>query len=173
MTDVTQEPEQTPDGTPAAEDAKSFSAEYVKQLRDEAKTYRLQLRELTEKFGAIEAQAKTQNEQKLAEEKRWQELAEQKTRELEEIKTQYERERLAALRLRIAAEKQLPTALAERLAGSSEDELRADAEALAALIPAQNQSAPTRQTTQLPSGEAANNRDEKLKSWLFGQYGSN
>ena len=172
MTDVInpQTPNDAAGNDAQPQDEKTFSADYVKQLRDEAKQYRLQLRELSEKFSAIESQAKTANEAKMAEDQRWKELAEVKAKELDEIKTQLERERIGALRMRIASEKQLPAALAERLSGSTEDELRADAEKLAELLPASTKPTATRQATQLPTGEPSTNRDADLHKWLFGPY---
>jgi hypothetical protein len=65
--------------------------------------------------------------------------------ELEEFKAEAAKERLARLRLEVATAAELPVELAARLQGTSAEELKADAEALKALLPTQT-------TTDAPKG---------------------
>jgi len=62
---------------------KTFSREYVEDLREEAKKYRLKLREL-------EQQLEQQKQKELEEQKKYQELYEKTKKELEELKEQQE-----------------------------------------------------------------------------------
>ena len=80
------------------------------------------------RLAEIEAAQKTATEKQLADEKRWQELAEAREREL---KT----ERLSRLRLEVATKKGLPIELAARLQGDTAGEIEADADALLKLVP--------------------------------------
>lgn len=60
------------------------------------------------------------------------------TERMDQYERQITEERMARWRAEVAAEKGLSPALAERLRGSSKEELAADADALLALIPAQS-----------------------------------
>lgn len=145
-----------------------FPADYVKQLREEAKTYRLQVKEMQSKLQELDSVRAKEEETKLADQARWKELAEKREAELAELKGTLERERMELLKSRISAEFNLPPQLAARLTGSTEEELRADAQGLSELIPAPSQPQTSRQTTQIPAGEANSNREEFLRNWLFG-----
>jgi len=57
--------------------------------------------------------------------------------ELEEFKAEATKERMARLRIEVATTAELPLELAGRLQGTTAEELKADAEALKALIPTQ------------------------------------
>lgn len=168
MSDEIKQPA-APDGGEAASAAEpqTFPADYVKQLREEAKQYRVQMKEMQAKMTQFEQQQAIAEEGKLAEQSRWQELAEKREKELLELKQSLESERKAALRSRIATEFNLPPQLADRLAGSNEDELRADAEALAKLMPSNPQTPVTRQTTQIPAGSASTNREQWIRDWIY------
>lgn len=90
--------------------------ERFKEVNDQLKTFQDQLAQL-------QAAQKLANEQKLADEKKWQELAEARAKEIDPLK-------LENLRLRVAMEKGLPTDLIDRLQGKTQEELAADADKL-------------------------------------------
>lgn len=166
MSDEIKLPE-TPEGEQASAEPQTFPADYVKQLREEAKQYRLQMKDMQTKMAQFEQAQRQSEEQKMAEQSRWQELAEKREKELLEIKESLESERRTALRARIASEYNLPPQLAERLAGATEEELKADAESLAKLIPANPQVQASRQTTAIPAGSASTNRDQWIRDWIY------
>lgn len=103
-------------------------------------------------------------------------LAEQYQAELETLRTKAAEAELTALRVKVAAEAGIPAQMAARLVGLTEDELKADAEGLRALlIPA---SAPTPRgvthgTTPAPRGAPQGETDEQRRTRLFGRGGYN
>lgn len=76
-----------------------------------------------EKLAQIEEQAKKENETKLAEQQKWQELAEARQKEIDPLKTENDR-------LRVAMEKQVPPELMDRIQGKTAEEMREDADKL-------------------------------------------
>jgi hypothetical protein len=82
-----------------------------------------------------EAAGKKAEEAKLKEQAKWRELAETKDAELKQ-------ERLERLRLKVVMTKGLPTEMADRLKGETEEELTKDADALTALMKPQQQDQP-------------------------------
>lgn len=93
-------------------------------------------KEVNEKYKTLEAQlSKLESERKAQQEKEMQEQAQWKTL-AEQAKAELAAERAARLRLKIAAEKGLPAEVAERLMGSTEEEITADAEKLLPLFAA-------------------------------------
>lgn len=86
-----------------------------------------QLQDLRHKEAQREAAEKAANDKRLADEKKWEELA--ATRDAE-LKT----ERLQRLRLEVALKKGLPPELAARLTGETPEQLEKDAEALLPLL---------------------------------------
>lgn len=109
----------------SAEEPKVFDADYVKGLRQEAAKYRTEAKALAEKAKAYDEYTESQKteQQKVADA-----LAQ----------AQAERDRLQSelLRVQIISKKQLPASLAERLRGSTLEELEADADALMAELKA-------------------------------------
>lgn len=172
MSDDIKQPD-APEGEQQASAAEpqTFPADYVKGLREEAKQYRLQVKEMQAKLAQFEQSQAKAEETKLAEQSRWQELAEKREKELQELKSALETERKTALRSRIASEFKLPPQLADRLSGDTEEELKADAEALAQLIPANPQPQASRQTTQIPAGSASTNREQFIRDWIYARRG--
>ncbi len=85
-----------------------------------------------------EAQSAAQKaeEERLAQEKRWQELAEKRAQELEAAQARLNRMEREALQREVAQEAGLPPELAPRLQGDDRAAMLKDAQALAALIPA-------------------------------------
>lgn len=113
--------------------ARAYDA--IRQTREEAKTNRQLAQELERRLSEYEARERARVEEEAKKRGDFETLLAQREKELAEIKAQAEAERLNAMRLRIGAEAGLPTALVERLKGANEAELRADAEALKAVIP--------------------------------------
>ncbi len=122
----TEAPESQPDEPQEGDESKTFDAEYVKKLRDEAARYR------------TEAKANANAAQRLAEIEDEQKTETQRlTDQLAAEKAQRETVEQEALRFRVAAAKGVPADLIDRLRGDTEDELSADADALLNLVGAQ------------------------------------
>jgi hypothetical protein len=186
--DAGQPPVETPVGQPPADPtppppAPTNDAPDVPEwVKDPAKAYaeiqklrggEAEARQTKKRLAELEAQAKTAEDQRLADQQKWQELAEKRERELAQVREQAKAAELTALRLRISTELGLPPALAERLKGETEDDLRADAEALKALLPAPVQQQPpapgARPTTSaVPGGPPARETDDQRRARLFG-----
>jgi len=96
-------------GGPAPE-SETFTRAYVQELRQEAASHRTKSRDL--ETALQQAQARAQ-----------------------ELETTLAQRDATALRAKVAAAHQLPADLADRLRGSTEEELTADAKELAKLIP--------------------------------------
>lgn len=129
----TETPAQTP-ATPSSEGAQVFGAEYVQQLRQEAAQYRVARNEEREKVEALQTQLTTMNEQFQAQ---FQEQLQAVQQRLEQAEQQAQQAELARLRLEAASQAGLAPELAARLQGATAEELQADAQRLAELIPAQ------------------------------------
>ena len=143
----------------------TFSADYVKSLRNEAADWRRKLREAEAKLDEINAREASRAEKELAEQSRWKELAEKRQAELEKLQTDMAQQRLEAMRLRVGNELGLPNELVARLNGATEEEIRADAEVLAQILPQQ----PRRQSTTsaVPGGQPAGETDEQRRQRIF------
>ena len=90
----------TADSAQDATTATMFPADYVQQLRQEAASYRTKLRE-------IEEANKRANDERLAAEAQWQELAEQRAREIAELRPYQERYTAMLEALKAGNEKRL------------------------------------------------------------------
>lgn len=162
--------------TPAAgggsqEEPKTFPAEYVSELRAENAAWRKKLREfeLQQEQQAQEAQRRNQTE--LAEQNKWKELADQYKAQLDKMQSDLQTQQITNLRIQIAAEAGLPATLAERLKGTTAEEIKADAEAMKALISAPN-GGQRQNTTPAPGGQPGKETDEQRRARLFGKGGS-
>ncbi len=82
---------------------------------------------LEQRLAQLEQAQRTADEQKLIEQKKWEELA--ATREAE-----LKAERISRLRLEVAMKKGLPPELAARLTGETQEQLEKDADALLPLL---------------------------------------
>lgn len=125
VTDQTVETPPAGDDTPKPDEGKTFDADYVKKLRDEAAKYRTEARanaDAATKLAAIEAE-KAKADQTAAEREA---AAEQRAAQAE----------ARALRLDVAFEKGLTPAQAKRLVGASREELEADADEILRDFPA-------------------------------------
>lgn len=155
----------------------------LQKVRREAETHRLSSRELQKKVDEFQAAKKKQEEDELAEQNLWQEAAEKAKKERDEALDQLKQEKLNSLRTRVGTEFKLPAKLTARLQGTTEDEIRADAEALAkdlgldkaAETPAPTQPPPKtpptggrQQTTAVaPGGQPAGETDEQRRARLY------
>lgn len=101
----------------------TFDAEYVKNLRAQAAKYRTEAKanaDAAARLAALEESQKTET-QRLLEER-------------DALKAERDAERASAMRSRVALTKGIAAELAERLRGTTEDELSEDADRLLALI---------------------------------------
>lgn len=99
---------------------KSFDAEYVSSIRSEAANWRVKAQQAAEKLEEYEEQNKSELER-----------AQSKASKAE-AKAQEAEGRL--LRFQVAAEKQVPKELIQRLQGTTREELEADADELLSLV---------------------------------------
>lgn len=168
--------------------AKTFSAEYVKELRDEAAKWRKEFRSLESQIKSFEQSKTEAEESKLKEQGNYKELLDKQTKEFTQLKAELEKERLGNLRLRVGSELGLSPALQSRLVGSTEEELREDAKALVAALGLDKPKAeaappaptattdPTarRQTTAVaPDGKPAGETDEQRRARLYARGAAN
>lgn len=144
--------------------------EEIQKLRTEAAERRTALKALEDAKAKREADEAKANEAKLKEQSEFKALAETLQAERDKLKADIEALTLNALRAKIAAEFQLPPAFAERLKGATEEELKADAEALKAALPAQPQTPgrPGGTTTPVPGGTPGKETDEQRRKRIFG-----
>ena len=122
MSDESTQLEAEVSDTPEA-DEKTFSADYVKQLREEAAAYRTQKNTLESKLKEYEDRDKTELE-------KLQERAERAEQELESA-------RVEQTRLTVAAKHGITADHLDLLTGSTEEEIDAKASKLASLITTQ------------------------------------
>lgn len=150
----------------SGETPKTFSAEYVTELRNEAAAWRTKLREKEAELGTAKATpAATPDD-----------IAALKA-EVEQLKaTQAQRDAdikakdAALLRQRIGSEFGLPSKLIDRLQGADEDSIRADAQALAEELPkpAAGRLTPGA-TAGVPSGAAQGRTRDQLYQEVYGR----
>ncbi len=195
-----EKPEPTPEKPEGdkVEEPKLFDADYVRELRSEAAKYRVEKKELEKRLADLETSRRSREEAELADQQKWQELADKRAKELEAMKAQLDSQRIETVRLRVAAEFGLNVpiddgeTLADRLRGTTEEDLRADAAKLAkwytSLKPAKDESPdspepekapPTTpgagrpQTTAVPGGKPAGKTDEdRRREYLRGSQDS-
>lgn len=127
---------------------KMFDEAYVKELRAENAKHRTELRAVQKQLEELLGAQKTREEQELATQNQWQQLAEKRATELEAANKQLKAMEVQFVRVKVAAEFGLNVpldedggeTLADRLHGNTEEELRKDAAKLAKLIkPAEQQ----------------------------------
>ena len=107
----------TPD-TPST-DAQTFDADYVKKLRAESAKYRTEAKAAAEKARQFDEITESQK----SELQKAQERAEAAERQLQDAQVE-------ALRAKIASAKGIPAYIADRLKGSTQEEMEADADAM-------------------------------------------
>lgn len=117
--------------TPAGE---AFDPERAKKLIDKLREENKGLRRLTKDVDALKLQQQQAEDKRLADEKQWEALANKRAKELEDAKRELAASEIKRLRVQVIASKKLNPALAERLQGTTLEEIEADADALAALF---------------------------------------
>lgn len=159
MTDKLQEGEKPADAQVAKEEVKNApettadvteefdkdrAMELIKKLRAEEKQYKQEKKEL-ERLKADEAKRK---EAEMSE-------AEKLKARADKLEAELLQERSERLRLKVASKHALPDALASRLKGETEEELEADAQELAKLLPAKTEEKkqPTLKATDIADGQ--------------------
>jgi hypothetical protein len=148
----------TPEAKPQATN-EPFDAEYVRSLRFESKKWRLRAREAEAQLNELREKTTAAPAAKTAEGDGVDDLR----AKLERLEADLAAKDAALLRQQIASEYQLPPVLAKRLEGSTEDELRADAEALKGLVAPATPAAPAqpqRPVTSVPNGLPATGKSE-------------
>ena len=137
---------------PAVED--EFSRERamntILNLRKEEKEWKRKERELNE----LKAKDEERKKADMTE-------AERYKQEAESLKAELARERVGRMRLQVAAEYNLPEALANRLQGESLDDMKADAEQLAKLLPKPKKENPTLNPTDIGDGKKGETDQQK------------
>lgn len=175
----------------------SFSRDYVEELRKENAKHRTAAREAQEKLDKIEADKKKAADKELADQNNYKALADQRENELKEERLKFQQERVTLLKGNIAGryESRLPKSdkpeidpvaeFAKRLQGTTEEEIKADAERLIALFgikPATETATPQtpanpqarRQTTAVaPGGQPAGETDAERRARLYKQGAQN
>lgn len=126
---------------------KDRAMETIKKLRDIEKQYKQEKKEL-ERLKADEAKRKEAEMSEI-------EKAQKRANDLE---AELKRERSEKMRLKVAAKYQLPEAFANRLQGETEEELDADAKALAELLPKPQ---PEKKTPLLKANDIADGKVSK------------
>jgi len=120
-----------------------YKSDRFKQLLAQKKAAEAELAELAD------AETKAE-EERLATQQKWQELAEKREGELSIAQGEIDALKMAQLRQKIANEAGLPAPLAARLQGDTEEALREDAKVLGALIPKEGGFPPTPQPKKVP-----------------------
>lgn len=144
----------------------------ISDVRAENAKFRTELKELKTLAEQFQSEAQKRAEVEMQEQGRWQELAQQRERELAELRGQVETERVNLLKENAALKYNLPPELAARLQGKTAEEIAKDAEALAKLIPAatpSGQSWQNRTQQASPGGNPAGMSYQELKQRHYGQ----
>lgn len=171
--DVAEPQDNQPDnGAESSEETKMFPAEYVQELRAEAAKWRTQLRDLEKKVNLYETESAKKQEQELAENAKWQELAEKRAAQLEALQAQVKAQEIQQIKMATLNELGLPQDAMDFLTGDTAEAIKEQAEKFKSLIPeSQARSQNPRQTksmTVIPGGEpSTETREQKLKR-LYG-----
>jgi len=152
---------------------KVYSEDYVKQLRAEAKQNRLDKEAAAAEAASLRAKvAQTAPADDVTELKA---LLKTEREQREAASKEAAIAKFEALQLRVATEAGLPAASAKRLTGTTEEELRADANELKALgvgTPQNGPQRPTGTTTAVPGGAPQNETDEQRRARLYHNTGN-
>ena len=159
--------EETPE-TPQSEE-RTFSADYVEELRKENAKWRTQLRE-------TEAQLKERQEQDLAQKEDFKSLAEQRAEELRQLKAEMHQRDIQQLKLATIQKLGLPADAMEFLTGDTEEVIQAQAEKFKSLIPeppteetARSQTNPRKATTAIPGGDPSGETRAQKYARIYGR----
>ena len=138
------------------EDLPDWAQSMIVDLRKENAGHRTKAKD-------AEKAAQEADERRLAEEKRWQELAEKRQAELEKASQELARVQREVLARDVAQAAGLPAALAARLRGTTREELEADAAELKKLIPTQTPGAPAGPNRSGGSSEMDDSRKAEIR----------
>lgn len=139
----------------SSEEPKTFDAEYVGKLRSEAAKYRTQAKDLAEKAKAYDEYVESQKseQEKIAD-------------ELQRAQTEKAQAQQELLRMKVAASKNLPASLVERLRGDTVEELEQDADSLLTELKSQyvEKAAPT--PNQTGAGVVGDSQEATVDTFL-------
>ena len=138
----------TPPDEPTADEKKFTQAELDAHIAD-----RLKREKAKQDKAAAEAKKKAEADA-LAANAEWQKLAEQRQAELDEATAKVKAAEVLELKRQAASKHRIPDALIERLKGETVEDIEADAEQLAELLPEARKVPPNLKTTN-PSGNSA------------------
>lgn len=134
-----------------------------RQANKEAQETKKRLREIESAKEAAERQA-------LEEQGQFKAAYEREKLAREKLEAETQTRLLGLMREKIGLQAGLPEALIPRLQGATEDEIRADAEALKAALPVSSQapkpSGTQTNTTAVPRGTPSAQSDDAIKAWL-------
>lgn len=122
------QPAADPQAAGSVDELPEWAQTLVGDLRKENAAHR-------KKAKSAEQAAQEAEEARLAEERKWQELAEKRAKERDKALAQLEAEKLARMRQEVAQAAGLPVEMAERLQGETREKLEADAKKLKDLMP--------------------------------------
>lgn len=153
-----------------AKDPKKAAAE-IRDLRAKEAANRIKLRDLEKAQRAADAQKKAADDKKLLDDKNFEGLAAKAKAEADEARDQLLLER----RKRIAIEHKLPKELADRLKGTTEEEMTADAQELAKLIKVDegDKGKKPGNTTKNPDGRSVGETHEQKRNRIYGRGNMN
>lgn len=166
MTDENNTPDVQVAPANSGETPKTFSAEYVAELRNEAAAWRTKLREKEAELGTAKATPAATPDELAALKAEVEQLKAAQVQRDEAIKAKD----LELMKQRIASELGLTPKLAARLQGADEDSIRADAQALAEELPkpAAGRLTPGA-TAGVPSGAAQGRTRDQLYQEVYGR----
>ena len=166
MTDENNTPPAQVAPATSGETPKTFSAEYVAELRNEAAAWRTKLREKEAELGTAKATPAATPDELAALKAEVEQLKAAQVQRDEAIKAKD----LELMKQRIAGELGLTPKLAARLQGADEDSIRADAQALAEELPkpAAGRLTPGA-TAGVPNGQAQGRTRDQLYQELYGR----
>lgn len=152
---------------------RTFSAEYVAELRAENAKWRTKLREVEGKIEAFETLNKKRQEQELTHKEEWKTLAEQRQQELEKLQQQIRAQSIQQTKLEVVAELGLPADVVKFLVGDDVETIKASAEEFKNLLPkAPTAGSQTRATTTVvPGGEPSTETREQKMRRIYGNGG--
>lgn len=139
----------TPEVAAEEEFDKERAMETIKKLREIEKQYKKEKQELER----LKADEQKRKEAEMTE-------AEKVKARADELEAELKRERVKGMRLQVVSKYNLPDTLANRLQGETMEELEADAEQLAKLIPAKKET-PKLNATDLADGKRGETDTEK------------
>jgi hypothetical protein len=143
----------------------------IQKLRQSEAATRTKANDLEARLSKIESDKKAADEDELAKKGEWQKIAEQRAAEKAALEAKLAEQERAALRLKVGVAAGLPAALIERLQGTTEDELKADAETLKSLVPQGTPQPGT--TTPIPGGKSGGLTYEERKRRHYGGSAGN